>query len=261
MKNLRIFLFLFFLLNDLEVIGQIYYGEKSFGQVQIINDSVCTISFLYGFWYEIDTCFIRKSEDTIFISSKESWRCKVNIYNEDRIGTLGKDIDVIGDIIIVKQYDYSFPNKKYKYVGEYPGIYDSIKKTYILRRGSFSWGNYLLVYKDIFFYFRIKCVIDSCYNNYVGLELNPRKYNGKLIFNEFPLLVKGNKLVPIDKEKQAQCWLDNGFLFPKMTISDKRKKYNVINANYIGLRNLPTELSPELSKFLPKKYMKYLNQK
>lgn len=259
MKNLYVSLMILIVCANIQ--AQIYYGKKSFGQIQIINDSVCTISFLYNYGYAIDTCFIRKSEDTIFISSKESWRCKVNIYKEDKIETLGKDIDIIRDIIIVKQYNYSFPNKKYEYVGEYPGIYDSIEKTYILRRGSFSWGNYLLVYKDLFCYSRINCVIDSMYNNYVGLELNPQcLVNRMLIFNDFPLLVKGNKLVPIDKEKQAQCWLDNGFLFPKMTISDKRKNYNVIYANYIGLKNLSTELNPELSKFLPKKYMEILNK-
>ncbi len=255
MKKLIIFFIIVIVLHILSYSQvQTYYGKKSFGQIQIINDTICTISFFYNYGYAIDTCFIRKSKDTIFISSKESWRCEINIYDENQIET------PIKDIIIVKQYNYSFSNRKYEYVGEYPGIYDTIKKMYILRRGSFSRGNYLLVYKDISSYSRIKCTIDSCYNNYVGLKLNPQCLgNRMMIFNEFPLLVKGNKLVPIDKEKQAQCWLDNGFLFPKMTISDKCKKYNVINANYIGLRNLSTELSPELSKFLPKKYMKYLN--
>lgn len=240
---------------------QTYYGKGLFGKFDIINDTICTLCFLSNFGNEIDTCLMRKNNDTIVISSKESWRCKVNIYDEYQIETPIKDI--IEDIIIVKQYNYSFSNKKYEYVGEYLGIYDSITKTYILRRGSLPRGNYILVFKHIFSYSRIKCDIDSYYNNYIGLELNPLCSNGKiLIFNEFKLLIKGDKLVPIDKEQQTQCWLDNGFLFPKMKLSNKNKKFKIIKGNYIGLMNMPTEFMSEskLSKPLQKKYMEYLNK-
>ena len=37
------------------------------------------------------------------------------------------------------------------------------------------------------------------------------------LFNEFPLLMKGDSIYPIDNEKNYQCWIDNGFFFPIMT--------------------------------------------
>ncbi len=36
------------------------------------------------------------------------------------------------------------------------------------------------------------------------------------LFNEFPLVVKGDSIFPVDNEKNYQCWIDNGFFFPVM---------------------------------------------
>jgi hypothetical protein len=90
--------------------------------------------------------------------------------------------------------------------------------------------------------------------------MNP-DYPLGVVFNEFPLLIKRNRLIPIDKEKQMQCWLDNGFFFPKMKIRKKEEKYDIINGYHIGLRNLPTEMKQGISKPLPRKYRKYLNNR
>jgi hypothetical protein len=211
---------------------------------------VCTVTFISGIGgsYSVDSCYIHKHGDTIFLATKTQWRCKVNSFDKEQTANNP------WYSIVVKIYQYSYHNKKYEYTADIIGIYDSIKNSYILEIGALPKGNYIIVYKDTFFYYRAKCSFDKD-RNYVVLE-NPNYVHG-VIFNEFPLFVKGNRLIPIDKEKQAQCWLDNGFLFPKMKISKKEKKYNIINGYYIGLRNLPAEV--EELKPLPHRYMKYLN--
>jgi hypothetical protein len=232
--------------------AQTYYGRNLFGRLQIINDSTGTITFIsYLDTYSIDSCYIHKQGDTVFLSTKAQWRHKVNVY--DRIQTATNT----WFSTVIKVYEYSFPDKKYEYVGDFIGIYDSISKSIVVEEIAFYRGNYIIVYKDFFFYYRVKCSFGTD-RNYLVLERNSN-YSQGVVFNEFPLLIKGNRLIPIDKKKQAQCWLDNGFLFPKMKISKKNKDYHIINGHYIGLRNLPAE-KEELKPF-PRKYMKYLNSK
>lgn len=230
--------------------AQTYYGEKLFGRLEMIDDSVCTIAFIsMGDYYPVDSCCVRKHEDTVFLSTKKQWRYKVNIFDKQQT------VDNPWYCSIIKIYRYSFSNK-YEYITDVVGSYDSITRSIVVEEIVFGKGQYIVVFKDIFTYYRVKCSFDK-ERNFVVLDENP-DYTNELIFNEFPLLVKGNKLIPIDKEKQMQCWLDNGFFFPKMKMSKKTKKYKIINGHYIGLRNLPTKMeSLEKLKPLPRKYMKY----
>lgn len=85
MKYLKIFLFLFFLLNVLNVVGQVYYGENKFGKIQFINDSIIYIHFIDRPFNMIrDTCFVERNGDTLFLSTKETWKYKlVDIKKEE----------------------------------------------------------------------------------------------------------------------------------------------------------------------------------
>ena len=251
--------------------AQTYYGEKSFGRLQIINDSMGTVTFIsYLASRSVDDCSIRKHGDTVFLSTNAQWRYKVNVFDEeqtaviDRFGSViatTRGIDTLINFVnpriatVIKIYRYSFPDKKYEYLEDDIGIYDSITNSIILETNAFYRGNYIIVYKDFSGYYRVKCSFKKDVQ-YVVLEKNPDDYwyQGVLVFNEFPLLIKRNRLIPIDKEKQLDCWLDNGFFFPKMKLSKKSKEYNVINGHYIGLRNLPTEIRKGISKPLPRKY-------
>jgi len=113
----------------------------------------------------------------------------------------------------------------------------------------------IIVCKDInAIYYRVRYSIEQ-ENCFLALEWNPDYVKG-VIFNEFPLLVKGNRLIPIDKEKQLECWFDNGFFFPKMKLSKKNKKYDVMNGHDVGLKNLPAEMKKGISKPLPRKYIR-----
>ena len=56
----------------------------------------------------------------------------------------------------------------------------------------------------------------------------------------FPLLIKKNKLIPIDKNKNEDCWINNGFYFPTMvrrkdSLDKNVDRILVINRGIIGL--------------------------
>ncbi|HON20018.1 MAG TPA: hypothetical protein PLW70_01610 [Bacteroidales bacterium] len=237
--------------------AQLYYGKDLFGRLKIINDSVCTVTFIS--WMDIrseDTCSFRKQGDTLWLSTKARIRYRVNVYDKNQ------PVFKPWIPVIIKTYSYTAYNKKYNFSDEKTAIYDSLTKTIVLNESGFSEGTYIIAFRIFGEYYRVKC--DFGYyqkpeRKYLTLQEDTNYFHG-VVFNEFPLLVKGNKLIPIDEEKQVQCWLDNGFFFPKMKMSKKHKKYNIINGNYIGLRNLPTKMKGlEKLKPLPRKYIKYLD--
>lgn len=62
--------------------------------------------------------------------------------------------------------------------------------------------------------------IDTSYYpsyDYLKIDLSHR-YSSCFyaLFNEFPLLINGDSIFPIDNERNYQCWIDNGFFFPIM---------------------------------------------
>ena len=241
MKKLFV-LFITVLTFTISIEAQTYYGKNLFGRLQAINDSVVTVTFIsFMDTRSVDTCYIRKNVDTIFLSTKAQWRNKVNIF--DNVQTFSYPC-YPWDYPIIKIYEYSYPDKKYKYQDEFVGVRDSLTHSIYVEH-VFYRGSYIIVYKDFFFYYRVKCSFNN-ERNFIVLESNPayNVFQQGVVFNEFPLLVKGNKLIPIDKEKQMQCWLDNGFFFPKMKISKEIKKYHVINGHYIGVRDLPCKKRP-----------------
>jgi hypothetical protein len=64
-------------------------------------------------------------------------------------------------------------------------------------------------------------------------------YNEVLFLNNFPLLMKGNKLIPCgDKNLLEDCWVNNGFYFPIMKKSKKDVEFETIVRWSIGLRGL-----------------------
>jgi hypothetical protein len=235
--------------------AQIYYGKDLFGKLQIVNDSTGTITFIT--WLagrSVDSCYIRKHGDTIFLSTKARWRNKVSVYKTIQTATNPWFPAVI------KIYEYNFHEKKYEYISDNIGIYDSTKQSIVLEENVFGRGTYIIVYRTFLSYFRVKCSFNTD-RNYVVLEGNPDYNLQGVVFDEFPLLAKKNRLIPIDKKKQLECWLDNGFFFPKMKISKKEKKYDIISGHYVGLRNLPMQMREDISKPLPRKYLEYLNRK
>ena len=67
----KVILFVFVFLYTIQVHSQIYYGEKDFGRIELLKDSIMTVSFAReGYEDLIDTCYYRIKGDTMFLSSK-----------------------------------------------------------------------------------------------------------------------------------------------------------------------------------------------
>lgn len=90
-----------------------------------------------------------------------------------------------------------------------------------------------------------KDIDTSYYPSYDYLKIDmSNRYSSCLyaLFNEFPLVVKGDSIFPVDNEKNYQCWIDNGFFFPIMTIGrDKPWEAKDIPYRSVGLEGTKFE--------------------
>lgn len=209
----------------------IYYGQHNFGKIEIINDSLLQIDFLYHEFYFKDTCYYSKKNDTIWIYSKVKERFTINVldYKPYR-----DSVDLTPIILKVYSNEYS-KNHKYKLMYEYPEMYDFLNKEIIIN--DLILENEEIIVLDMFFdYERFKINFTSSENKFVIIKCNDYAIH---IFNGFPLLIKNNRLIPISKEAQEKCWMENGFYFPKMQRSKKTKKYKRIYRGRVGLYGLP----------------------
>lgn len=216
------------------VFSQTYYGKKNFGQFEIINDSVCTVSFLgLPDWDIVDTCYYKRNNDTLFFSSNPKQQCKIE-YNPYE-STVGKGFPVLMKL-------YQKRQKKYELVGEIWDLtYDTLNKRIVWNEHRDD--NLLLVIRIGPYYdirTKVKRQVIKISSDKIPLIINVDYVPTCMYFDNFPLLIKGNKLVPIDKEKNEQCWIENGFYFPKMKKSKKKKDYNTFAYWSKGLRGLPS---------------------
>lgn len=78
----------------------------------------------------------------------------------------------------------------------------------------------IIIVNHIDYYARLcKDMDTSVYPSYDYLKIDlTNRYSlcQKALFNEFPLMIKGDSIFPVDNEKNYQCWIDNGFFFPIM---------------------------------------------
>lgn len=215
---------------------QSYYGKNNLGRFELVNDSVCTVSFLgLPNWDIVDTCFYRKNKDTIFLSSIVKQQCNIE-YNSYE-SPIGKGLPVL-----LKMYRKI--NHKYTLVGEvWDLVYDTLNNRIV-------WNNHRdvpnkLIVIRIGPYYDIRTEIKA-QSNPTNRDRMPIVINidyvpiSNLYFDDFPLLLKRNKLIPLDKTKNETCWIENGFYFPVMKKSKKVKKYRAITYWSKGLRGLPT---------------------
>lgn len=222
-----------FLLISSHVFSQTYYGKNNFGKFEILNDSICTASFLSGIgvgslipW--TDTIHYYKRGDTIFISTNLKHFFEIsNIYSKKYY-----DSCINKHPMIVKKY--SKINGKYKFEGESVIEFNN-KRNYI------DFESY--IYKGDIFVIKFY----TSYKRFVweGEETKKFRVNvvgfgqQELFFDNFPLLIRDNKIIPIDKEKNFKSWVENGFYFPVMKKSKIVKEYNTIVEWTLGLKGLP----------------------
>ena len=236
--------------------GQSYYGKNNLGWLRFINDSTAVADFL-GLPYNPlnkDTCKVSSIGDTLFLTTKATWLYKVYLYTEP---VEKHNIEYLESANLYTQS--LIPHEWCD--ATMAGWYDSVHKMhyiecfYVFQKNYF----YIVVLSHLEKYSRVAFYSEktSCYLT-IGIEQNPLYYDGwtGIILDHFPLLVKGNRLVPCCDLKQVQCWVDNGFFFPIMKKGQPGKSFVRIPSKYRGMQNLPYCDIPA-KKTLPKKYFDY----
>ncbi len=208
--------------------SQIYYGKNNFGKFELINDSICSVSFMFDYENKTDTCYYYTNNDTIFISSKRINPIEVSVYSEKQ--EYNQHYPVLLKSYIKHKDSYELLHE-YSY-----GTYDTINK--IIHFNQYKpIKNSIIVIKDGPIYYRFIWEYDSVSHFSIN---DHNRYQQYTFFNNFPLLVKKNKLIPINKEKNFNCWIENGFYFPIMKKSKISKKYKTVAYWSAGLRGLPS---------------------
>lgn len=233
-KKVLLLLFLFvtsygFAQDNSNAKSQIYYGENNFGKLEIVNDSICMINFAHiSGAPEMHSCSYKRKSDTIFLYTIKN-NLKIEINECDKVEWKGFPI-------IIRSY--SKLKNEYVFSGERAFIYDTLHdmitiKDFYIDKEDIIVIQFLLGYKRIIYEgnktrcFSIHNLINFGY---------PSNY---MYFDDFPLLIKGNRLIPIDKDKNFQCWIENGFYFPIMKKGKANKKYKTFEYWSLGLRGLP----------------------
>ena len=208
------------------VCSQVYYGKNNLGKLELINDSVYVASFYNEneiIFY--DTGSYYKIGDTLFLNSE----VKTPFILEEVSRGEGYDIEKEGgDIYHIIKFFAKTPENKGRYqmlieCRGYSIFYDSIKNE--LQFSGYVSSDEIIVIFDGWMYKRFRPFTYkkngnvSC-SNY-KIKIIDDKVD-RIYLDNFPLLIKKNKLVPIDKDKNEDCWINNGFYFPTMV----RKKDN-----------------------------------
>lgn len=237
-KILEFLLVIVMFLNFNTLRSQTYYGKNDLGKLEFINDSICELNFYhYIFAYSPLTnyCKYYKNGDTIFISSEYSSLYSIQI--ADSFLHSEKLLPIIGKI-------YRKNNKgEYKMQGELITKLDTTENSIIINNVfTHDLCNSIFVFYMYDCLYDVRCFISDSIKNNSSHRVNFKFYlyykTGEIYLSDFPLLIKGNKLVPIDEDKQFKCWIENGFYFPTMVKSKKNKKHNTINYCFRALEGL-----------------------
>lgn len=232
MKTSKLVLYVVVLLYCNFCEAQTFYGSSNFGRFEILNDSTCTLCFISDnpLMNRVDSCSCVKTGDTIYISTKV--RHRFEIVEEYPFETLERSS------LVYKEYRYQFLGEGYQLLNE-----DCVcENDKIMNFPGFKNGD-IIVVRYFIVYDRFKWIY--------GEERPIIKYNivDGCCFDNFPLLMRGNQIIPIDEEKNEQCWIENGFYFPTMKRSRKEKSFDVIGRWSIGLRGLPNGYNIPENKF------------
>jgi hypothetical protein len=219
--------------------SQVYYGKKELGKFEIINDSICTVSFINipgsAAFHVVDTCSYIKAGDTIFISTKVRNKFEIIPYDKPIPTRFGVTVSIkvyfkknnrlvfTNETVQGKEFALDTINNQLLFKKKYVSVYD---------------GNILLFYTDMYGYTRLKLDNSYSFNDYLLIKFNKMNTNQSVFFDSFPLIMRKNKIIPIDKTQQEKCWVDNGFYFPKMKKSSTIKEYNGIFWHEIGISGL-----------------------
>lgn len=226
----------FILFPDSSNAQEYYYGEGDFGELVIKDDSMYFVSFYdmppEPLCLSYDTGFYYRIGDTLFLNSV----CKRK-YEIIECSEQDTAIKQCNSDYIVKLYRMS--NGNYYQINEFCSVQNPNNEAELFIGGHSFYRNDLIVigYWGIGERFRVGEELP--YGNYKIRILDNDIREKRIYLDEFPLLIKGKKLIPMDERKNKECWINNGFYFPAMKKEKKRDKYKVIGLWYRGVIGLP----------------------
>lgn len=224
----RVFL-LTFLFGDNFSFAQHYYAANGSGEMELLNDSTYIISF-YGYngidYY--DTGYYYCKDDNIIITS---W-----IHNWSTI------MEGFDTITCCRSNENLYVIRKYRCLsGQYQLMYEKIvNKVYdedgydVISLGIDRWfpEDIIIVYDNNNVWRRCSIGKKIDYGElFIKLIPSKKELPGRIYFNHFCLQKKGDRLIPRSGTQQFDCWVINGFVFPKM-----QKKRRVLHKSFFGYR-------------------------
>lgn len=212
--------------------GQVYYGKDEFGKIEFVNDTIALIAFINTNG-AINNCqvYYYSNNDTIYLTTKIKEPFDI-YFSKNQI-----PINIGGWCELTKLYFFSENILKLGIEGCY-GYYDTISKITVFNDFLVK-NNDIIVLQDGPYYVRLKIHTNNIEERYFAIRHNGDSFDDVVFFNKFPLLKKRNSLIPINKSLNNQCWVTNGFFFPKMKVSKKNRKFKTIPRWSKGLRGLP----------------------
>lgn len=210
-----------------------YYGNKDFGCLKMLNDTTCTLCFFS--LSDNDTFDITVCNDTMILKGRIDNKLKIILHDTEQVAHSG-----CYDLCVIKYYWKTPEEKNIRLVYEQVAVYDTIMDRIIVNCPHIKINkNAIIVFHYLFFCFRTQWKGEAGFWQF-SIDNVPNKLRHLVTLNDFMLLRRGNRLIPINEELQYQCWLDNGFYFPIMKKSKSQKSFKTIDRQTMGLRGLPT---------------------
>lgn len=200
-----------------------YVGIDGHFVMSFANDSIIQARFFNVDRFDrYQKIRYRRSGDTIFLHNSSQTRMPFSLCNLEHIPDIERPY---GDPIIVRFFS-PIKTKESKRVQEhrleYERIYymDTVSYQIHIPAHVYCRHSDIIVVSHGNYFARLRKDIDTSYYptyNYLTIDMSNR-YSSCLyaLFNEFPLVINGDSIIPIDNEKNYQCWIDNGFFFPIM---------------------------------------------
>lgn len=247
-RNSLLLFICFFSTTSLGNAQTYYYGQDSIGCLEIKNDSVLFAYFI-DCWRPVtgsyEEVFYHRKGDTIFLSTHNKPRARID--TAMHINTAEKDKNEQSVPVIIKVFhkkDSKKSSSPYNLVYEDIEYLDTV--TNRITTNIISQEAAIIVIKIAHTYLRVFVPEKNANGNglnengsAVSIDVSGAYANHGLFLEDFPLLIDGDCLCPIDAEKNFQCWIDNGFYFPVMQKKLEKRYFRYPTAEWnIGLQGL-----------------------
>lgn len=225
-----------------------YTGIDGRFVMSFANDSIIQARFFSADMFDrYQKIRYRKSGDTIFLHNYSHTRIPYTLCKSKD----AKNIEIKTGTPVIVKFFYPKNGVWGKEVQEYlllrEGIYymDSDSLQLYIPYDDCQYANIIII-KHSGDYIRLCKDIDrSIYPSFDYLKIDlSNRYSmcQKALFNEFPLVIKGDSIFPVDNEKNYRCWIDNGFFFPIMVKGhDKPWEAKDIPYQRIGIEGIKFE--------------------